>query len=415
MNMDFIEEFIARGFFHQATNLEGLKELILTNKITAYIGFDPTASSLHVGNLMQIMILRLLQKHGHRPLVIVGGGTVKVGDPSGKDEMRKLMDDELLLKNMNGIKSNLSKFINFGDKSEDALMLNNDLWLKDLNYLEFLRDYGKHFSINRMLKFDSVSIRLEREQNLSFLEFNYMLLQAYDFAYLNKSHDCRLQLGGSDQWGNIVSGVELNRKLGGEEIFGMTSPLITNASGAKMGKTANGAIWLSEELLSPYDYYQFWRNTDDRDVIRFLKIFTDLPLEVIEEYSEYEGSQINEVKKILAFEATKLCHGEELANQAVLTAIKFFEEKTLSDNLLALEIDEQDLKQGISAYIIFNRAGLVESGGEARRLIRGNGAKVNDQLIIDENMKIDISFCNQDGIIKLTAGKKRHALIKSVK
>ena len=413
--MDFVEEFIARGFFHQATNLEGLKELTSTNKITAYIGFDPTASSLHVGNLMQIMMLRLLQKHGHRPLVIIGGGTVKVGDPSGKDEMRKLMDDELLLKNMNGIRSNLSKFINFGDKNEDALMLNNDEWLKDINYLEFLRNYGKNFSINRMLKFDSVSIRLEREQNLSFLEFNYMLLQAYDFVYLNKSHKCKLQLGGSDQWGNIVSGVELNRKLGGEELFGLTSPLITNASGAKMGKTANGAVWLSEDLLSPYDYYQFWRNTDDRDVIKFLRIFTDLPLEIIERYSEYEGNKINEVKKILAFEATKLCHGEELANQAALTAIKIFEERALSDNLIALEIDKQDLKQGIAAYYLFNKAGLVESGGEARRLIRGNGAKVNDQLITDENMKIDISFCNQDGIIKLTAGKKRHALIKAVK
>ena len=413
--MNFIEEFIARGFFHQATDLEALKELTSTKKISAYIGFDPTASSLHVGNLMQIMMLRLLQKHGHRPLVIVGGGTVKVGDPSGKDEMRKMLDDEGIAKNMEGIKANLSKFIQFGDNSNDALMLNNDIWLKDLNYLEFLRDYGKHFSINRMLKFDSVSLRLEREQNLSFLEFNYMLLQAYDFAYLNSKHQCRLQLGGSDQWGNIVSGVELNRRLGGAEIFGLTSPLMTNAGGAKMGKTASGAVWLSEELLSSYDYYQFWRNTDDRDVIKFLKIFTDLSLEEIENYSKYEGSRINEVKKILAFEATKLCHGEVEAIQAAETAVKMFEEGALSDNLPTIEVNEESLKSGIAAYIIFNQAGLCASGGEARRLIRGLGAKINDIVVEDENMLVNLSHLNEDLVMKLTAGKKRHALVKLVK
>ncbi len=413
--MNFIEEFIARGFYHQATDLESLKDLVSSKKITAYIGFDPTASSLHVGNLMQIMMLRLLQKHGHRPLVIVGGGTVKVGDPSGKDEMRKMLDDEGITKNMEGIKANLSKFIQFGDGSNDALMLNNDIWLKDLNYLEFLRDYGKHFSINRMLKFDSVSLRLEREQNLSFLEFNYMLLQAYDFAYLNSKHQCRLQLGGSDQWGNIVSGVELNRRLGGAEIFGLTSPLMTNASGAKMGKTASGAVWLSEELLSSYDYYQFWRNTDDRDVIKFLKIFTDLSLEEIENYSKYEGSRINEVKKILAFEATKLCHGEVKAIQAAETAVKMFEEGALSDNLPTIEISEENLKAGIAAYIIFNQAGLCTSGGEARRLIRGLGAKINDIVVEDENMLVNLSHLNEDLVMKLTAGKKRHALVKLVK
>jgi tyrosyl-tRNA synthetase len=413
--MSFIEEFIARGFYHQSTDLESLNDLVSSKKITAYIGFDPTASSLHVGNLMQIMMLRLLQKHGHRPLVIVGGGTVKVGDPSGKDEMRKMLDDEGIAKNMEGIKANLSKFIQFGDDSNDALMLNNDIWLKDLNYLEFLRDYGKHFSINRMLKFDSVSLRLEREQNLSFLEFNYMLLQAYDFAYLNGKHQCRLQLGGSDQWGNIVSGVELNRRLGGAEIFGLTSPLMTNASGAKMGKTASGAVWLSEELLSSYDYYQFWRNTDDRDVIKFLKIFTDLSLEEIENYSKYEGSRINEVKKILAFEATKLCHGVNKAIQAAETAIKMFEEGALSDNLPTIEISEENLKAGIAAYIIFNQAGLCASGGEARRLIRGLGAKINDIVVEDENMLVNLSHLNEDLVMKLTAGKKRHALVKLVK
>ena len=258
--MDFIQEFIARGFYHQATDLEALKELTSKQKITAYIGFDPTASSLHVGNLMQIMMLRLLQKHGHRPIVIVGGGTVKVGDPSGKDEMRKILSDQTIEDNMKGIQANIAKFIRFGNEKNDALMLNNDTWLKDLNYLEFLRDYGRHFSMNRMLKFDSVKLRLEREQNLSFLEFNYMLLQAYDFVELHRKFDCRLQIGGSDQWGNIVNGTELNRRLELKDIFGLTTPLITTASGAKMGKTANGAVWLSEELLSPYDYYQFWRN-----------------------------------------------------------------------------------------------------------------------------------------------------------
>jgi tyrosyl-tRNA synthetase len=413
--MNFIEEFIARGFYHQATDLEALKELTSTNKISAYIGFDPTAPSLHIGSLMQIMILRLLQKHGHRPIAIVGGGTVKVGDPSGKDEMRKILSEEDVATNISGIKATLAKFINFDDNSNGALLLNNDLWLKDLNYIDYLRDYGRHFSINRMLKFDSVKLRLEREQNLSFLEFNYMLLQAYDFVELNLRYQCKLQLGGSDQWGNIISGVELNRRLGNSEVFGLTSPLITTASGAKMGKTANGAVWLSEEALSAYDYYQFWRNNDDRDVIKFLKIFTDLSLSEIDEYSKYEGNQINEVKKILAFEATKLCHGTKLAEQASVLAIKMFEEKTLSDDLPTIAISKNDLDKGIAAYLIFQQAGLTSSGGEARRLIRGNGAKINDENVLDENLLVNSLFCNEDGVIKLTAGKKKHALVKLVK
>ncbi len=412
--MNFIEEFIARGFFHQATDLEGITNIITNQKITGYIGFDPTASSLHVGNLMQIMILRLLQKHGHRPIVIVGGGTVKVGDPSGKDEMRKLLDDEAIANNLAGIKANLSKFISFGTHSNDAIILNNDDWLKKVNYINFLRDYGKHFSINRMLKFDSVKLRLEREQNLSFLEFNYMLLQAYDFVILNKEYNCRLQFGGSDQWGNIVSGIELNRRLGNEEIYGITSPLITNANGAKMGKTASGAIWLNKDLLSPYDYYQFWRNTDDRDVIKFLKIFTDLPLEEIEQYSSFEGSKLNEVKKILAFETTKLCHGEEAARTAAETAAKMFEQKDISDNLPTLELNKAELDSGIPAYLILVKANLCNSNGEARRLIKGNGAKINDQQIEDENLIINSSFLIEDNLIKISAGKKRHAIIKLV-
>lgn len=412
--MNFIEEFIARGFFHQATDLEQLKELTSKNKIAAYIGFDPTAKSLHVGNLMQIMILRLLQKHGHRPIVIVGGGTVKVGDPSGKDEMRKLLSDQAIIDNMAGIKYCLAKYITFGEQKHEAIILNNDLWLNELNYLDFLRDYGRHFSINKMLKFDSVKLRLDREQNLSFLEFNYMILQAYDFVELNRRFKCRLQLGGSDQWGNIVNGVELNRRLGEEEIFGMTTPLITTASGAKMGKSVNGAIWLNEELLSPYDYYQFWRNTDDRDVIKFMKLFTELSLEQIEQYAKAEGSEINEIKKILAFEATKLCHGEEKANIAKQTAIKMFEENSLSENLPTFEISKTELDKGIAAYQIFHKAGLTESGGEAKRLIKGKGAKINDQVIGDENMPVNSSYCNQDGVIKLSAGKKRHAIVKLI-
>ncbi len=410
--MDFIEEFIARGFFHQATDLENLKQLTANKKISAYIGFDCTAKSLHVGSLMQIMILKLLQKHGHKPIVIVGGGTTKIGDPSFKDEMRKLLSDEDILDNMNGIKSTLAKYIKFGEDEKDALMLNNDLWLKELNYLDYLRDYGKFFSINRMLKFDSIKLRLEREQNLSFLEFNYMLLQAYDFVELNRRYKCRLQLGGSDQWANIINGIELSHRLGEEDLFGLTSPLITTANGNKMGKTVSGAVWLSEELLSPYDYYQFWRNSDDRDVIKFLKLFTELPLEEIEIYSKVQGNEINDVKKVLAFEATKLCHGEAAATQASLTATKIFEDKTLSENLPTTHLSKVELEQGIAVYLILQQVGLSPSGGEARRLIRGNGAKINDQTISDENMLVNISHCNADGVIKFSAGKKRHALVK---
>jgi tyrosyl-tRNA synthetase len=410
--MDFIEEFIARGFYHQCTDLDGLKQLTSNKKIAAYIGFDCTAKSLHVGSLLQIMMLKLLQKHGHKPVVIVGGGTTKIGDPSFKDEMRKFLSDQDILENMAGIKANLAKFIHFGEGANDALMVNNDLWLKDLNYLDYLRDYGKFFSVNRMLKLDSIRLRLEREQNLSFLEFNYMLLQAYDFVELNRRYGCRLQLGGSDQWGNIINGVELSHRLGGEELYGLTSPLMTTSNGVKMGKTVSGAVWLNEKMLSPYDYYQFWRNTDDRDVIKFLKLFTELSLEKIEEYSQLQGSEINEVKKILAFEVTKLCHGEEAAIAAVNTAAKMFEDKTLSEDLPTLELSKEILAKGIQAYALFHQAGLAASGGEARRLIRGNGAKINDQAIEDENILIDLSSFNQDGVAKLSAGKKRHALVK---
>lgn len=404
--MDFIEEFIARGFYHQATDLEGLKKLTSSKKISAYIGFDCTAKSLHVGSLLQIMMLKLLQKHGHKPIAIIGGGTTKIGDPSFKDEMRKFLSDKDIASNMAGIKDTLSKFIIFGEGPNDALLINNDSWLKELNYLDYLRDYGKYFSINRMLKFDSIKLRLEREQSLSFLEFNYMLLQAYDFVELNRRYGCRLQLGGSDQWANIINGVELSHRVGGEELYGLTSPLITTASGVKMGKTVSGAVWLSEDMLSPYDYYQFWRNSDDRDVVKFLKLFTEISLEQIEEYAKAKDSEINEVKKILAFEATKLCHGEEAAKLAALTAVKIFEEKTLSNNLPSIELTKDQLNKGIQAYLLFQQAGLAESGGEARRLIRGKGAKINDDTVNDEVLLVNSSYCNESGIIKLSAGKK---------
>jgi tyrosyl-tRNA synthetase len=410
--MDFIDEFIARGFFHQATDLAELKNITSKEKIVAYIGFDPTASSLHVGNLMQIMILRLLQKHGHKPIILVGGGTARVGDPSGKDQMRKVLSLDDIEKNIDGIKSSISKYIKFS--ANDALILNNNDWLKNLNYIDYLRDYGKYFSVNRMLKFDSVKLRLEREQNLSFLEFNYMLLQAYDFVELNRQYGCRLQIGGSDQWGNIVNGIELNRRLEGEEIFGLTSPLITNSSGNKMGKTANGAIWLNQDLCSAYDYYQFWRNTDDLDVIKFMKLFTDIDLDQIEEYTKYKGSEINLVKKILAFEATKLCHGLEAAEQASLTASKLFEQNSLSEDLPTIEIKIDELSQGVAAYSIFYRSALADSASHARRLIRGRGAKINDQLVEDENLLVTNAYCNESNVIKLTIGKKKHALVRCV-
>lgn len=413
MKMNFIEELTARGFFHQATNLDDLTKLFNTEKVSGYIGFDPTASSLHVGNLMQIMILRLLQKHGHRPIVIVGGGTVKVGDPSGKDEMRKLLNDEAIQNNLNGIKANLANFINFGERENDAIILNNDDWFKNIHYIDFLRNYGRYFSINRMLKFDSVKLRLEREQNLSFLEFNYMLLQAYDFVHLHQKYNCRLQFGGSDQWGNIVNGIELNHKLGLDEVYGLTSPLITTASGAKMGKSANGAVWLSSDLLSPYDYYQYWRNTDDRDVIKFMKIFTDLPLDKIEEYSKKEGSEINEIKKILAYETTRLCHGEQAAKEAQETAIKTFELGDISQNLPTLEMKIEEIEKGLLAYNALNQLKLCNSNGEGKRLIKGNGVKINDKTIEDENYLLTKSDIN-DGNIKISAGKKKHVLIKVI-
>ncbi|MCC8462213.1 MAG: tyrosine--tRNA ligase [Rickettsia endosymbiont of Ecitomorpha arachnoides] len=410
--MSFIEEFINKGYFHQCTDLDQLTTITKETKIAAYIGFDCTATSLHIGSLMQIMILRLLQQHGHKPIVIIGGGTSKIGDPTWKDEARKILSKEDIAKNAEGIKKSLSKFIKFGEGESDAIMLDNAEWLDSLNYLEFLRDFGIHFSINRMLTMDSVKLRLEREQHLSFLEFNYMLLQAYDFYYLSKYYNCSLQLGGSDQWGNIVMGADLTRKISGKDVFGMTTPLLTTSSGAKMGKTAAGAVWLNEDLLSPYDYYQYWRNCEDADIVRFAKLYSELTQEELNKFESLAAEDINAAKKQLAYELTKLCHSEQAAKSALETAVKIFEEGQIDENLPTVVLEQEVLQAGISAYELFHEAGLASSKSEARKLIRGKGAKINDEVVADENMIINTTFLLDRNVIKLSAGKKRHILVK---
>lgn len=410
--MSFIEEFINKGYFHQCTDLDRLTAITKETKIAAYIGFDCTATSLHIGSLMQIMILRLLQQHGHKPIVIIGGGTSKIGDPTWKDEARKILSKEDIARNAESIKKSLSKFIKFGEGQSDAVMLDNAEWLDSLNYLEFLRDFGIHFSINRMLTMDSVKLRLEREQHLSFLEFNYMLLQAYDFYYLSKHYNCSLQLGGSDQWGNIVMGADLTRKISGKEVFGMTTPLLTTASGAKMGKTAAGAVWLNEDLLSPYDYYQYWRNCEDADIVRFAKLYSELTQEELNKFESLAAEDINSAKKQLAYELTKLCHSEQAAKSALETAVKIFEQGEIDENLPTVVLEQEVLQAGISAYELFHEAGLASSKSEARKLIRGKGAKINDRLIEDENMIINTTFLLDKNVIKLSAGKKRHILVR---
>ncbi len=410
--MSFIEEFINKGYFHQCTDLDRLTIITKETKIAAYIGFDCTATSLHIGSLMQIMILRLLQHHGHKPIVIIGGGTSKIGDPTWKDEARKILSKEDIAKNAEGIKKSLSKFIKFGEGESDAIMLDNAEWLDSLNYLAFLRDFGIHFSINRMLTMDSVKLRLEREQHLSFLEFNYMLLQAYDFYYLSKHYNCSLQLGGSDQWGNIVMGADLTHKISGKDVFGMTTPLLTTSSGAKMGKTAAGAVWLNEDLLSPYDYYQYWRNCEDADIVRFAKLYSELTQEELNKFESLAAEDINAAKKQLAYELTKLCHSEQAAKSALETAVKIFEEGQIDENLPAVVLEQEVLQAGISAYELFHEAGLASSKSEARKLIRGKGAKINDEVVADENMIINTTFLLDKNVIKLSSGKKRHILVK---
>ena len=411
---DFIKTVVDRGYLHQCTDMDALDKLATDGIVSAYIGFDCTASSLHVGSLLPIMMLRILQQSGHKPIVLMGGGTTMVGDPSGKDESRQLLDEEKINANMASIKEVFSRFLKFGDGPTDAVMVNNSDWLKELNYIEFLRDYGRHFSINRMLSFESVKLRLEREQTLSFLEFNYMILQAYDFLELNRRSKCALQMGGSDQWGNIVNGVELTRRVDGKEAFGLTTPLLTTASGAKMGKTASGAVWLNTDMLSPYDYWQYWRNTEDGDVVRFLKLFTELSLEEIAELEKLEGAEINEAKKKLAFEATAMAHGIDAANGAAETAKKTFEEGKLGGDLPSFDMASADIEAGIQVFDALCRAGLCASNGEAKRLIKGGGARVNDKQVKNDSDKITAGDLNPDGVVKLSSGKKRHALLRAV-
>ena len=413
LSSDFMRTMTSRGFLHQCTDQIGLDQKAAGKQpIAAYIGFDCTADSLHVGSLVQIMMLRWLQKTGHKPIVLMGGGTTKIGDPSGKDEARQLITEDIIKANMAGIKRVFEKFLTFGDGPTDAVMVDNAEWLDQLKYIPLLREVGRHFSVNRMLTMDSVRLRLDREQPLSFLEFNYMVLQAYDFAELARRHGCTLQMGGSDQWGNIVMGVDLARRMDGNEVFGMTTPLITTANGAKMGKTASGAIWLNEERLSAYDYWQFWRNTADGDVGRFLRLFTDLPLKEIEDLESLEGVELNEAKKRLATEATAMAHGRDAANAAAETARQTFEEGSLQAALPSIEVDKKVLEVGIPAYECLRLAGLVNSNGEGRRLIKGGGARLNDVSISSEDKIISLDDAGTAGSIKLSAGKKRHVLLK---
>ena len=407
----FLDEATARGFVFQCTDTDALATAMRAAPVTAYIGFDCTADSLHVGSLVQIMILRLLQKHGHKPLVLLGGGTTRIGDPSGKDESRQLLTDETIAANMAGIRRCFTPFLRFGDGPSDATLVNNADWLDALGYIPLLRDVGIHFTINRMMGFDSIKLRLDREQPLTFLEFNYMILQSYDFRELSRRHGVTLQIGGSDQWGNIVAGMELTRRTDAKPVYGLTTPLITTASGGKMGKTAQGAIWLTADRLSAYDYWQFWRNTEDGDTGRFLRLFTDLPLAEIARLEALAGAEINEAKKILATQATALAHGPESAAQAAETARRAFEEGEAAATLPTVTIQAAELEAGIPAFRLFAIAGLAASNADARRLIRGGGARVNDETVTDEARLLTPDLL-RDGAIKLSAGRKQHRLVR---
>jgi len=454
---DFLRVMRERGFIHQCTDEAGLDARLHKERTAAYAGFDATAPSLHAGHLVSIMALRWLQRSGHKPIVLLGGGTTKVGDPSGKDEARKLLAAEDIQKNIEAIRGVFERFLKFGAGANDAILVNNADWLDKLNYIHFLRDVGRHFSVNRMLTQDSVKLRLEREQNLSFLEFNYMILQAYDFVELNQRYGCALQIGGSDQWGNIVMGIDLQRRIDAEKrfqpmtlegkmtvlevqpiiqskrndpkdytteafmkhinqgdgkaLFGLTTPLLSTAAGAKMGKSAAGAVWLNKDMLSPYDYWQYWRNSEDADVGRFLRLFTELPIKEIEKLEALRDAEINEAKKILASEATKLCHGDRAAKQALETAKKTFEEGGVGQDIPVFKLAAADLGKGLAAYDLFRLAGLAESGGEAKRLIRGGGGRINDKKIEDESELIGPGYF-KNGELKLSAGRKKHVVVK---
>ncbi len=410
---DFLRTLDERGFLHQGTDLEGLDELAASGEVIGYIGFDCTAPSLHAGSLVQIMLLRHLQRSGHRPIVLLGGGTTKVGDPTDKDKSRPLLSEQEIADNMAGIRRVFEKFLDFDNSDHPALMVNNADWLDALGYVQFLREYGTHFTINRMLTFDSVKLRLEREQPMTFLEFNYMLMQACDFHELYKRYNCRLQMGGSDQWGNIVNGVELCRRLDGVEVFGLTTPLLTTASGAKMGKTAEGAVWLNADMRSPYDYWQYWRNTEDPDVGRFLRLFTELPLDEIRRLEALRGAEINDAKKILATEATAMLHGRAAAEAAADTARKTFEEGSTAGDLPSITVPLKELQQGIPVITLFRSANLGASNSEIRRHIKGGGARINDQPISDEKAVVTDRALGPDKVIKLSIGKKKHVLVRT--
>ena len=409
---EFLQEMLTRGFLQDCTDLQGLDEKLLEGCMPAYIGFDATADSLHIGSLIQIMMLRWLQKTGHKPMPLMGGGTTKIGDPSGKDESRQLITTDTINTNISGIQKVFEKYLTFGVNRTDAKIINNSEWLDKLNYIDFLRDIGKHFTINRMISMESVKLRLDREQPLTFLEFNYMLLQAYDFMELNNRYEVALQMGGSDQWGNIVNGIDLTRRLNKNSVFGLTTPLLTKADGSKMGKSANGAIWLNSDKLSPYEFWQYWRNTLDADVGKFLKLFTELPVIECERLGALEGQNINEAKIILANEVTKLCHGSQAAINSANTAHKVFSEDGSDENLPTLEIHNSEIIDGLSFTQALVRTGLVSSGKEAKRIIAGGGARLNDQIITDAGYMLERSELNN--ILKITASKKKHALIKII-
>ncbi len=411
MENSFLKEFKDREYFNQCTNSEELEQLMSKKKIKAYIGFDCTASSLHVGSLLQIMCLRLLQKHGHQPIVLLGGGTTRIGDPSGKEETRKILSEKQIEKNIKNIEKVFKVYLKTNNPKLKPIFVNNNKWLGKLNYIKFLREIGKHFTINKMLSFDSVKLRLDREQSLSYMEFNYMILQAYDFLELNKTKDCLMQIGGSDQWGNIVNGVELIKRHSSKQVFGLTTPLITLASGAKMGKTEKGAVWLDDKLLSSYDYWQFWRNTDDRDVIKFLKMFTDIELSKIE---KLKNDNINKLKIILANEATSMLHGRPASVKAEKTAKETFETGGSGKDLPEIKIKKSELDQGIKILDLLSNNKIMSSKSEVRRAIKSNAIKINNKVLIDENKAIQLKDFNNEKILKISFGKKKHYILKII-
>jgi len=411
---DFLNVLQSRGFIHQVSDAAGLDALAAKGEIVAYVGYDCTAASLHVGHLLSMMMLHWLQETGNKPITLMGGGTTRVGDPSGRDETRKLLTYDEINANKESIKTTFAKLLRFGAGKTDAVMADNAEWLTKLNYIEMLRDVGRHFSINRMLSMDSVKLRLDREQELSFIEFNYMILQSYDFVELARRYGCNLQMGGSDQWGNIVNGIDLGRRMGTHQLYALTCPLLATSSGAKMGKTAAGAVWLNADMLAPYDYWQFWRNAEDADVERFLKLFTMLPLDEIARLAALGGAEVNEAKKLLATKATALMHGREAALAAAETARRTFEEGAIAENLPSVEVARSELESGLGVLTAFVKAGLVASNGEARRQIKSGGLRVNDEPVADEKMTLTSSQLTSEGVIKLSMGRKRHVLLRPV-